>query len=153
MKHNVKYEMWIIKYKIFGTCWRQSSVISLLSGSVEMLLSPDSCWCWAKITFPPPPSSSSPPPPSSSPSSPSTPPSSSSPSSPPPPSSSSLQLYEGLREKLPAYARPIFVRLVNKIDVTGKHPTVSNLCCMKIAHNVKYYQPLLHNIKYFQYEI
>ena len=32
-----------------------------------------------------------------------------------------LQLYEGLREKLPAYARPIFVRLVNKIDVTGKH--------------------------------
>ena len=32
-----------------------------------------------------------------------------------------LQLYEGLIEKLPAYARPIFVRLVNKIDVTGEH--------------------------------
>ena len=31
-----------------------------------------------------------------------------------------LQLYEGLIEKLPAYARPIFVRLVNKIDVTGE---------------------------------
>jgi len=31
------------------------------------------------------------------------------------------KLYEGLREKLPAYARPIFVRLVNKIDVTATY--------------------------------
>ena len=44
-----------------------------------------------------------------------------------------LQLYEGLIEKLPAYARPIFVRLVNKIDVTGKHNTVITLYRMKIG--------------------
>merc|ERR1719211_310749 len=31
------------------------------------------------------------------------------------------KLYEGLIEKLPAYARPIFVRLVNKIDVTATY--------------------------------
>merc|ERR1712130_1058599 len=31
------------------------------------------------------------------------------------------KLYEGVREKLPAYARPIFVRLVNKIDVTATY--------------------------------
>ena len=35
---------------MISTCWRLSSDKSLLSGSVEMLLSPDSCWC--KITSP-----------------------------------------------------------------------------------------------------
>ena len=61
-----------------------------------------------------------------------------------------FQLYEGLREKLPAYARPIFVRLVNKIDVTGKHNTVITLYRMKIGdqgkivhNNIKYFQPFV----------
>lgn len=31
------------------------------------------------------------------------------------------KLYEGLADKLPAYARPIFVRLVDKIDVTATY--------------------------------
>ena len=67
-----------------------------------------------------------------------------------------FQLYEGLREKLPAYARPIFVRLVNKIDVTGKHNTVITLYRMKIGdqgkivhNNIKYFSHLLI-INYFQ---
>ena len=70
-----------------------------------------------------------------------------------------LQLYEGLREKLPAYARPIFVRLVNKIDVTGKHSRPYLLIMHETRESnmiqIWYYQPLLieesvDNLCYFQ---
>ena len=71
-----------------------------------------------------------------------------------------LQLYEGLREKLPAYARPIFVRLVNKIDVTGKHSRPYLLIMHETRKSnmiwqIWYYQPLLieesvNNLCYFQ---
>ena len=71
-----------------------------------------------------------------------------------------LQLYEGLREKLPAYARPIFVRLVNKIDVTGKHSRPYLLIMHETRESnmiwqIWYYQPLLieksvNNLCYFQ---
>ena len=31
------------------------------------------------------------------------------------------KFYSGVRDKLPSYARPIFIRLVSEIDITGKH--------------------------------
>ena len=47
-----------------------------------------------------------------------------------------FQLYKGLIEKLPAYARPIFVRLVDKIDVTGVLSVIDPLCQQTLIDNL-----------------